>query len=261
MQTISTNINQAIADFKNIKDKIIECGVNIADGTPTSEYATKVNEVFEAGKAQGGGDGAGLFYYASRLNNAFGGVDFPEDTNFVLTTKNIIDCGYMFNNSHNLKTVKLVNETLDTVLNMTAFCAIGNNSTPYVEMVDLSGFNKQYNATRNMFAFQAKLKSIIGAMDLTYCTDALHMFRNNFALEDVEFVEGTISVSIDLKSCSSLSAESLHSIVKGLSDTVSGQTLTLTKESTIRTTFDAVYGEGAWDTLVASKSNWTIAYN
>ena len=44
-RTISENINQAISDFKGIKQAIIDKGVEIPEGTPTSEYGAKIREI------------------------------------------------------------------------------------------------------------------------------------------------------------------------------------------------------------------------
>lgn len=222
------------------------------------KIAGNVEKNVEFGKSQGGTD---WLYYANRLNNAFGGVTFPENTEFVGRFKGAADYGYMFNNCRNIKSVKMITETPDTVLDMTAFCSIGSATTPTLELVDLSEFNKQFKNTFNMFQYQAKLKTIIGAMDLTSCTNTGNMFRNNSSLEDVEFVEGTICLSINLSACSKLNAKSLHSVLMGLSPTVTGQTLTLPKYATCKATYDAVYGDGSFDIIVASKTNWTIAYS
>ena len=49
MESLRTNINQAVSDFRSIKNKLIEYGVEVADGTPTSEYANKIDDVYNAG--------------------------------------------------------------------------------------------------------------------------------------------------------------------------------------------------------------------
>lgn len=230
--------------------------------TTAEKYSLLINEkipaVHEAGKAQ---SGPGIFYYATRMNNAFGGVVFPENTEFVARFKGAIDYSYMFNNCRNLKSVKIITETPDTVLNMAAFTSIGDDTASTLELVDFSEFNKQFNYTVNLFAYQSKLKTVLGAMDLTSCTNCTNMFRENRALEDVEFVEGTIPISISFANCSLLTAKSLNSIMNGLSSEVTGQTLTLPKYNTVKATYDSVYGDGAWDAIVATKSNWTIAYS
>ena len=57
MANLITNVNQACADLTNIKNAIIDNGVEIASGTPSSEYAEKIDEVYEAGYVIGDGEG------------------------------------------------------------------------------------------------------------------------------------------------------------------------------------------------------------
>ena len=51
-KTLSENITQAISDFDGIKQAIIDKGVEIPTGTPTSQYGTKIGEI------QSGGSGS-----------------------------------------------------------------------------------------------------------------------------------------------------------------------------------------------------------
>ena len=51
-KTLSENINQAISDFSGIKQAIIDKGVEVPSGTPTSQYGTKIGEI-----QSGGGSG------------------------------------------------------------------------------------------------------------------------------------------------------------------------------------------------------------
>lgn len=44
-RTITENVNQAVQDFDNIKQAIIDKGVEVPNGTPTSEYATKIGDI------------------------------------------------------------------------------------------------------------------------------------------------------------------------------------------------------------------------
>lgn len=76
---------------------------------------------------------------------------------------------------------------------------------------------------------------------------------------DAAVTKGDVYMVLDLGVL--LTAEKLHNIMQGLSATATGQTLTLPAYSTVKATYDDVYGEGAWDTIVATKSNWTIAYS
>lgn len=76
-------------------------------------------------------------------------------------------------------------------------------------------------------------------------------------------VVGAIGKSIDLKH-SPLSYDSLYSIIEALSETATGQTLTL-KKSAVDTAFEN--GEGfadgsessEWGDLISTKENWTIS--
>lgn len=52
VDALGKNVNQANSDFVAIKGKIVEKGVEVADGTRTAEYADKVDAVFEAGQEE-----------------------------------------------------------------------------------------------------------------------------------------------------------------------------------------------------------------
>ena len=48
-KTLSENINQAISDFGSIKQAIIDKGVEVPSGTPTSQYGAKIGEIQSGG--------------------------------------------------------------------------------------------------------------------------------------------------------------------------------------------------------------------
>lgn len=78
------------------------------------------------------------------------------------------------------------------------------------------------------------------------------------ALEDIT-IEGTIGQNgFDIHWSTLLSADSLKSIINALSTTTTGLTITL--PTTAQANYEAVYGTGSWSVLVATRSNWTIAY-
>lgn len=82
-KTLSENINQAINDFKGVKQAIIDKGVEIPSGTPTSEYGTKISEI-----QSGGGLDTSQFtdfmYFCqkNRLNNQLDKLDTSNGTVF-----------------------------------------------------------------------------------------------------------------------------------------------------------------------------------
>lgn len=45
MASLETNIQQVSADISSIKDAIINNGVEVADGTPTSEYGKLIESI------------------------------------------------------------------------------------------------------------------------------------------------------------------------------------------------------------------------
>ncbi len=50
MATLEINVRQVNSDFQAIKNELVKSGVEVAEGTKTSEYADKVGEVYEAGR-------------------------------------------------------------------------------------------------------------------------------------------------------------------------------------------------------------------
>lgn len=44
---LQENINQVNSDFQKIKSAIIESGVSVEDGTPTSELGDKIKDIYE----------------------------------------------------------------------------------------------------------------------------------------------------------------------------------------------------------------------
>lgn len=85
---------------------------------------------------------------------------------------------------------------------------------------------------------------------------------NCSGLEEIRF-EGVIGNDITFQSCTLLSKESISSIMNVLSTTTSGKILSLSKtavNNAFETSDDA--GDGStsneWNTLVATKNNWTI---
>jgi hypothetical protein len=86
--------------------------------------------------------------------------------------------------------------------------------------------------------------------------DFLTAFENCKALENVVF-EGVIPKSIKMEQSTKLSKASITSIIEHLSTTASGQTATFSKTA-VETAFGSVES-AEWQSLIATKSNWTIS--
>lgn len=137
--------------------------------------------------------------------------------------------------------------------------------------VDLSGFLYSSDTYSNsMFQCCRRLKTIekLIVNPLVWYTNA---FEQCYALEDLT-VEGEIGNSIDLHWSKELTPKSVEAVIKALSGSVTGKTLTLdrrVKERLLKKIEDEAEDEGTkkaeeiakkyWERLVASKSNWTIA--
>lgn len=87
--------------------------------------------------------------------------------------------------------------------------------------------------------------------------DGSQIFNNTFAayqsLQDIVF-EGVIGQDLKLNSCTNLSKVSIENIVSVLSATATGKTLSISK-----TAKEREFTEEEWQTLIATKSNWTIS--
>ena len=212
-------LQKAKADIKTV---IENKGVTVGDGTIDS-YAEKIKEIPVGGETES----ENPFYYASRLDNVLGGVDFPENYEAVIKLKKAPKiCNYLFNNSANLKTAKMISEDQTNTVEFAYAFRISSN-VPTLELVDLSKFNKKFSTLQHAFSGQTKLKSILGTFDLSECTNNNNAFVNCNALEDIEFVPNTIKTNIYFTYSDKLTDKSIQSIFDGLATVETAQTLTL----------------------------------
>lgn len=229
-------------------------------------YSNGYTEGETKGKEQGYTEGyakaesVNPFYYATKLDNAMGGAIFPENYEAVIKLQKAPTiCTYLFNNCDNLKSVKFISEDKTNVVNFACSLQIAN-STPTLELVDFTEFNKKFSSLQMSFRNQTKLKRILGTIDASECI-ASSAFASTFtscsALEDIEFVPNTIKISIECHWCTKLSKASITSIINGLSADTSGNTVTLSKTA-VNNAFGGTESD-EWLALVATKPNWTIS--
>ena len=122
-RTITENVNQAVQDFDNIKQAIIDKGIEVPNGTPTSEYADKIGTI----KINGLDTSTITDFSYFGQNNRFGtgeiltGLNTKSGTNFYgmfqncknlttipkLDTSNGKSFSGMFDNCSNLTTIEL----------------------------------------------------------------------------------------------------------------------------------------------------------
>lgn len=232
--------------------------------------AENQQRVYDAGKAAGGdtdaaykeglADGieqgfeAGVLsvplYYAQTLADIFYPAVFPENYECVIRLQKSVGCSRAFMNAQNLKSVKLIADNTEGTVNMNQI--IRDTTT---EILDLTEYCRKPTDLRYAFLGATKLKSILGALDCSECTNFNLWMSNATALEDIEFVPGTIKISLSFSVCSKLTDASLNSIIDGLAD-LTGQTA---QTLTLRTGTDARLTEAQKASVTAK--NWNLAYS
>ena len=227
----------------------------------------KTMKVFEAGKAQGG---SGYDWENIQLGGTrgdyrymFGGYSWNDD-NF----KPIYDIDmrygeYAFTYSEitNLKAI-LERQNVKLILS--------NNNNNVVRMFAFSRIthipDALLNGVNDLNYYLANAKQLIDAGTITIKDDGTQTFNSCFqncdSLEEIRF-NGVIGRDLDIHWSTKLTAVSYNSIMAHLSTTSTGKTVTLPSYEIVKATYDdtSAYGEGAWDAIVATKPNWTIAYN
>ena len=111
----------------------------------------------------------------------------------------------------------------------------------------------------NIFADARSLETIDELELSETMYSAIGAFSNCSALKDIKFSGSkTIYCNISFSASPNLTADSLENVITYLSTTATGKTITF--PTTAQSNYDAKYGEGAWDTLIAPITNWTFAY-
>ena len=200
-KTLNQNINQAISDFKGVKQAIIDKGVEIPSGTPTSEYGAKISEIQSGG---GGLDISGItdFNYlcvSNRFNNQLDKLDTSRGTTFHST----------FNNCTSLTTIPKLDTSQGTIFYAMFYYCTSLTTVPSLDTSSGTNFD-------NMFYNCTSLTTI----SLTSFVSSSGMFYKCSALENLT-VTGKITVSnnyLDLSYSTKLTVESLLSVLNALAD-------------------------------------------
>ena len=275
MSTLAENIAQVNSDFLNIKNKIVEKGVEVAEGTRTAEYAVKVEQVYDAGK-QAEYD---AFWDIVQQNG--------ERTDYGFAFSADLWSKATFKPKYPIKPYGL-NNTFAYWGWLTPSYAATLEPMDLREQCDLDTSNCAN--VSNVF-YRNYLVYAIGVMDFRKATDntTVAVFRDAQNLETIEKVilkdsgtqnlaqfcegcaalknitfEGVIGTSTNFQWSTKLTEASIRSIINALSTTTSGLTLTLSKQA-VDDAFRVVSPEGndgsttaEWEHLCLTRSNWTI---
>jgi hypothetical protein len=173
---------------------------------------------------------------------------------YPIKTQNISE---LFRNCENLETApQVISTNADGTFGM---CNMGYYQCYNLKSIDYdiyvsgtssSSWNSSFNGCKSL----KRIKKI-GVLESHTFT---RVFENCIELEEIA-IDGTIGQNgFDIHWSTKLSAESLASIINALSTTTTGLTITL--PTTAQANYEAVYGSGSWNVLVATRSNWSIAY-
>ena len=120
----------------------------------------------------------------------------------------------------NIKTIKMISDDKSISVDLSQFV----RQSADLELLDLTEYSRDCKSIFMLMYGAVKLKTILGALDLTNCTNVTNAFAaDNGLLEEVEFVPNTIKISISFAYLRYLSDKSRQSIIDGLAD-LTGQT-------------------------------------
>lgn len=268
MANLTQNIAQVNADFQAIKTKIKNCGVEVADGTPTSQYSSKVSEVYEAGKkAENDAFWDRLQENGNRVSYRYifsGGYWTAETFKPKYDIVNVKNCEHMFARCEIASLVDLLEQSgivfdvsnSENHISMFTECWMTTEIPP----IDLS---KSKYAT-NLFNQCSRLKGV----EITIAENTVPNYSGWFnqckELENLK-VNGVFDKNaLNLQHSTKLSKASITSVINALSTTTSGISMTLSKTA-VNTAFETSTGaadgstSAEWQALVATKINWTIS--
>lgn len=286
MADLQTNINQARADFNAIREKIIEKGVDMPNGTPTASYAEKVEQVYDAGFET---SEEGIAYLNDRLENTLYSTDTGGKSHYDAfwdlkqiskgkPTTYTADFGGRW-------TVEMFNPKYDIVPASAPYLFTGNNLR--IDLVEhfekigkkldfsqcsnqnscffMSNFTRLGNVSAlggyyNVFQDCKYLVTIDewgDAQGREMTANGLHStFTNCTALENIT-IKGYFANNIYFHWCTKLTRASIESIINALSKNVSGKTLQLSKTA-VNNAFPDASNNEEWEALVTAHQNWTI---
>ena len=276
IEKITGNVSENTACWNAVESAIEECGVDIPEGTPKTEYADKVSEVYEAGrKAEYDAFWDAFQNYGNRKSyrGAFGSC-FTADNfkpKYPIVPKRTYnndnaeaEMFYYTNRDNPNNPIDLSDYPID--LSHLNDNYVGGTNTvfrnAYVEnvFVDLAGFTSigtlfiYGDASRSPNNIRFRItESTTTIGDILY-----YVARFENSKLTLSFTEDSVLVaSLRLGQTEYITPEGIRNIFGVMSDSATGQTLTL-KTAAVTNAFGSVDSE-EWQTLVASKPNWTIS--
>lgn len=264
IEKLQNNVNQVNSDFNAIKGKIVECGVEVADGTPTYELRHKVTEVYNKGK-QAEYDAFWDAYQenGTRLNYqyAFYGPGW-DDVSF--NPKHTFPNGTKVTNTFaqsGIRNFKGILERNGIYLDLTSQTA-GLSSlfaSSKVEHIGRIIYPDIVPTVQSMCSYCTKLHTID---ELHLSEDGSTVLTDIFRGGGQSLVNITITGVIgqngfNMQNSTKLSKASITNIIDHLSTTTNGLTVTLSKTA-VASAFGST-DAAEWVALKNTRTNWTIS--
>lgn len=172
-----------------------------------------IDGVYEAGKTAMENYYPPL-YYINIQSFQWKDVKFPDDYHFILRlAKTPANCNGMLFNATGIKslTMSCDDKSGTSILSQTFRESL-------IETVDLRDFNLKIKEFPYFIYGTNNLKTILGALDLSLCTNATSAFISARGLESIEFAPQSIVLDLDFRYSEKLTHESLISTLNGLRD-------------------------------------------
>lgn len=265
LEKMTGNISENTACWNAVESSIESHGVDVPEGTPKSDYAEKVDAVYEAGKK--------AEYDAFWDNYQQNGE------------RTLYECAFA-GKGWNERTFKPKYDIRPTSAYGLFWHLASGTNIDLVSVSEECGINFDFSqCTLFQYAFYSSGLTRIGVIDTRSCSSFQQFAASNGTLHTIEklilkedgsqtfsnaswflpvklkniTIEGKFGDTINFGACTQLTKQSIINIINALSDTATGKSLTLLKSLIAHTDrFGSVDSE-EWQSLVASKPNWTIS--
>lgn len=275
LEKMTGNVSENTACWNAVESAIKSHGVDVPEGTPKSEYAEKVNAVYEAGKKSE----YDAFWDAylpndnGNMTSVFAGNTWCRPVGGVVAFKpnkdikpvNATNMFYLWNNGHkvNLKEyldglgVKLDFSNCTDMTN----CFNTNTTITALGVIDARKATRM-NSCFYWMTYLESIEEFMPPTDKTAWTN--QVFQNCDRLQHIVVNGEFVTNGWNFQWSTLLSHDSIVSIINALSPTTSGLTVTLSKTA-VNNAFATATGAAdgttsqEWADLIATKSNWTIS--
>ena len=227
VHTLDANVAQAASDFAAIKNSIVDKGIKVGD--KTSDYASKIDEVYASGQRSE----YDRFWDIYQANEMYIGAFAGDAWGYKQLFKPKYDmhprnASYMFySNTMGGDLVEYL-DSLGIILDFEN-C---NNANSVFQYSKFTRVGKIYNVGVSWYSTFYGCSNLVTIDEMGHPTGGIvdggltTTFTYCEALENIK-VKGTFINNVNFHWCTKLTHDSLMSIINALSDTVQGRTLSL----------------------------------